>query len=74
MVDPLYLLSLLLTFMLVVLVILGYALQRLGNTSQLVDRSRISAQFCPQCGLPIEADSDQCRACGMAIQPRFHTH
>jgi len=60
-------------FMLIVLAILGYALQRIGKASELMDQPRVSAHFCSQCGLPVDADRDHCRTCGTAIHPRFHT-
>ena len=55
---PLYLLSLLLTFMFIVLTPVGYALQRIGKSS-LIDQSTVPAHFCSQCGLPVESERDQ---------------
>ena len=62
-----YLFPILVTFMIAALTALGYALQRIGNTSHLHSSSPDEAQMCPQCGQRLGASMKRCSVCDLSL-------
>jgi hypothetical protein len=62
-----YLFPILVTFMIAALAALGYALQRIGNTSHLRGGSPDEAQMCPHCGQRRGISMNRCSICGRSL-------
>ena len=67
--DALYLFPALLALMIAALTALGYALQRISDTSQQFRSSSIPHQACLECGQLLDAGAKRCSACGTLSQP-----
>ena len=67
--DTIYLFSALLALMITALTALGYALQRISDTSRQFGSLPILSQPCRECGQRSNAGASHCSACGTSLQP-----
>ena len=66
--DAIYIFSALLALMIAALTALGYALQRIGDTSYRLSGPPTSGRPCPQCGQRVNAGAKRCPACGTSLE------
>ena len=66
--DAIFIFSALLALMIAALTALGYALQRIGDTSYKLSGSPTSGRLCPQCGQRVNAGAKLCPACETSLQ------